>query len=199
MATGGGRTTETRRGAAQSGRPGACETPRYALERRAESQLSRAQARRRDFRRPGIFFPVVGCGRPLPDRAPRPAIPAIPAIPATPRDPPRLPAAAMKKFFQEIKADIKFKSAGPGQKLAESVSCRVEAGGGFGGSSAAGSDLKKGCAGDRGVRRSVGVRRAGVRGVVYTKGAWFLGGGRGLGKLGGGWSARGTPARQGLR
>ncbi|XP_014441018.1 UBX domain-containing protein 6 [Tupaia chinensis] len=27
----------------------------------------------------------------------------------------------MKKFFQEIKADIKFKSAGPGQKLTESV------------------------------------------------------------------------------
>ena len=27
----------------------------------------------------------------------------------------------MKKFFQEIKADIKFKSAGPGQKLTESA------------------------------------------------------------------------------
>ena len=29
----------------------------------------------------------------------------------------------MKKFFQEIKADVKFKSAGPGQKLMESVGC----------------------------------------------------------------------------
>ncbi|XP_023380045.1 UBX domain-containing protein 6 [Pteropus vampyrus] len=29
----------------------------------------------------------------------------------------------MKKFFQEIKSDIKFKSAGPGQKLTESVGC----------------------------------------------------------------------------
>jgi hypothetical protein len=27
----------------------------------------------------------------------------------------------MKKFFQEIKADIKFKSAGPGQKLTDSA------------------------------------------------------------------------------
>ncbi|XP_039103529.1 UBX domain-containing protein 6 isoform X1 [Hyaena hyaena] len=31
----------------------------------------------------------------------------------------------MKKFFQEIKADIKFKSAGPGQKLTESVGERA--------------------------------------------------------------------------
>lgn len=29
----------------------------------------------------------------------------------------------MKKFFQEIKADFKFKSAGPGQKLTDSVGC----------------------------------------------------------------------------
>lgn len=27
--------------------------------------------------------------------------------------------AAMRKFFQEIKADLKFKTAGPGQKLSE--------------------------------------------------------------------------------
>lgn len=42
------------------------------------------------------------------------------------RPPPRGPrrrAAAMKKFFQEIKADIKFKSAGPGQKLTDSAGC----------------------------------------------------------------------------
>ncbi|XP_043442165.1 UBX domain-containing protein 6 isoform X1 [Prionailurus viverrinus] len=31
----------------------------------------------------------------------------------------------MKKFFQEIKADIKFKSAGPGQKLTESVGAHL--------------------------------------------------------------------------
>ncbi|XP_058585008.1 UBX domain-containing protein 6 isoform X1 [Neofelis nebulosa] len=34
----------------------------------------------------------------------------------------------MKKFFQEIKADIKFKSAGPGQKLTESVGERAPRG-----------------------------------------------------------------------
>lgn len=34
----------------------------------------------------------------------------------------------MKKFFQEFKADIKFKSAGPGQKLTESVGCVRNAG-----------------------------------------------------------------------
>lgn len=32
---------------------------------------------------------------------------------------PRPGAAAMRKFFQEIKADLKFKTAGPGQKLSE--------------------------------------------------------------------------------
>lgn len=31
----------------------------------------------------------------------------------------------MKKFFQEIKADIKFKSAGPGQRLTESVGEKI--------------------------------------------------------------------------
>lgn len=34
----------------------------------------------------------------------------------------------MKKFFQEIKADIKFKSAGPGQKLTDSAGCVTRAG-----------------------------------------------------------------------
>lgn len=43
--------------------------------------------------------------------------------PTPPRPPAAGPAATMKKFFQEIKADIKFKSAGPGQKLTESVGC----------------------------------------------------------------------------
>ena len=43
--------------------------------------------------------------------------------PPPPRPPAAGPAATMKKFFQEIKADIKFKSAGPGQKLTESVGC----------------------------------------------------------------------------
>lgn len=34
----------------------------------------------------------------------------------------------MKKFFQDIKADIKFKSAGPGQKLTDSAGCVTTAG-----------------------------------------------------------------------
>lgn len=73
---------------------------------------------RRDFRRPSIFFPVVGSYRPLPYWPLRPPPPAAPAAG---------PAATMKKFFQEIKADVKFKSAGPGQKLTESVGCVTRA------------------------------------------------------------------------
>lgn len=45
-----------------------------------------------------------------------------------PSGPRRRAAAAMKKFFQEIKADIKFKSAGPGQKLTDSAGCVMPAG-----------------------------------------------------------------------
>lgn len=51
-----------------------------------------------------------------------------PCAPRPPGAPSRRAAATMKKFFQEIKADIKFKSAGPGQKLTESVGLVTGAG-----------------------------------------------------------------------
>lgn len=37
-------------------------------------------------------------------------------------------SVAMRKFFQEIKADLKFRSAGPGQKLSEPARYGVTAG-----------------------------------------------------------------------
>lgn len=110
-------TTETRP-TVQSGRRGPAR--RGELERRTGPIVTWAPARRWDFRQRGIFFPVVGSCRPHPDWALRP--------PRPPRPPAAGPAATMKKFFQEIKADIKFKSAGPGQKLTESVGCVTGAG-----------------------------------------------------------------------
>lgn len=78
-------------------------------------RLSRGlPSRRRDFRRRGVFFPVVGSCRPSRTG---------PCAPYPPRGPQPPGPATMKKFFQRIKADIKFKSAGPGQKLTESAGC----------------------------------------------------------------------------
>lgn len=57
--------------------------------------------------------------------APAGPTPTGPCAPRPPRPPAAGPAATMKKFFQEIKADIKFKSAGPGQKLTGSVGERA--------------------------------------------------------------------------
>lgn len=50
----------------------------------------------------------------------------------------------MRKFFQEIKADLKFKSAGPGQKLAEPPRCGA---GSWGGTTKPPSGSSEGAAG----------------------------------------------------
>lgn len=116
LATESGRTTETRPERSE-------RSPRRGgLERRAGPIVTWAAARRRDFRRRRVFFPVVGSHRPSLTG------PCDPRPPRPPRPPAAGPAAAMKKFFQEIKSDIKFKSAGPGQKLTESAGCVTGAG-----------------------------------------------------------------------
>lgn len=95
---------------------------RGGLERRARAIVTWATARGRDFRRRLFPFRLLAAAVPSPPGrcAPRPRRgPRRRARPAA--------AVAMKKFFQEIKSDIKFKSAGPGQKLTESVGCATGA------------------------------------------------------------------------
>ena len=97
----------------------------------AERSLRASKARRSRKRR--LTDCHVGCPREggtsggpvFSFRLLAPAGPSLtgPCGPLPPRPPAAGPAATMKKFFQEIKADVKFKSAGPGQKLMESVGC----------------------------------------------------------------------------
>lgn len=91
------------------------------------------------------------------------------------------PSAAMRKFFQEIKADLKFKTAGPGQKLSEPsryglggvspvTSPAVTPSPGTTGTSAAGT-ARPGPDGERGL---------GVSGIAGRDCPWQRGRGRGL-------------------
>lgn len=109
----------TESGKSAEKRPRGAERPPRASEARRAREASPADCHVGGLLKAGLpaarYF-LSGCWL-LP--APPRLGPAPP--PRPPRPPAAGPAATMKKFFQEIKADIKFKSAGPGQKLTESV------------------------------------------------------------------------------
>lgn len=100
--------------------PRGTERPSRASEARRAREAPPADCHVGDLLKaglPAVRYFLSGCWLlPAPPR-----LGPAPPPPRPPRPPAAGPAATMKKFFQEIKADIKFKSAGPGQKLTESV------------------------------------------------------------------------------